>query len=75
MKRGTLSQSGYDNALENLAGYTAVKLMYRDVDLMDGTPEIGTALDIISEDYHKLAGVIIDLYNNSLPFSVIVSSL
>jgi hypothetical protein len=39
-----------DNAVENLAGYTAVKLMYRDVDLMDGTPEIGTALDIISEE-------------------------
>ena len=27
-----------DNAMESLAGYTAVKLMYRDVDLMDGSP-------------------------------------
>ena len=43
-------KAGADNAMESLAGYTAVKLMYRDVDLMDGTPEIGTALDIISEE-------------------------
>lgn len=43
-------RAGADNAMESLAGYTAVKLMYRDVDLMDGTPEIGTALDIISEE-------------------------
>ena len=41
---------GADNAMESLAGYTAVKLMYRDADLMDGSPEIGTALDIISEE-------------------------
>ena len=43
-------KAGADNAMESLAGYNAVKLMYRDVDLMDGTPEIGTALDIISEE-------------------------
>ena len=43
-------KAGADNALESLAGYNAVKLMYRDVDLMDGTCEIGTALDIISEE-------------------------
>ena len=43
-------KAGADNAMESLAGYTAVKLVYRDVDLMDGTPEIGTALDIISEE-------------------------
>lgn len=43
-------KAGADNSLASLAGYTAVKLMYRDVDLMDNTPEIGTALDIISEE-------------------------
>lgn len=43
-------KAGADNAMESLAGYTAVKLMFRDVDLMDGSPEIGTALDIISEE-------------------------
>ena len=43
-------KAGADNASENLSNYTAVKLMYRDADLMDGTCEIGTALDIISEE-------------------------
>lgn len=43
-------KAGADNSLESLAGYNAVKLMYRDVDLMDGTCEIGAALDIISEE-------------------------
>jgi len=49
-------KAGADNAMESLAGYNAVKLMYRDVDLMDGTPEIGTALDIISEESCPLTG-------------------
>lgn len=43
-------KAGADNAIESLAGYTAVKLMYRDADLMDETPEIGTAIDIVSEE-------------------------
>ena len=43
-------KAGADNASENLSNYTAVKLMYREADLMDGTCEIGTALDIISEE-------------------------
>ena len=56
-----------DNAMENMAGYTAIKLMYRDVDLMDGTPEIGTALDIISEEACPLTskGKMINIYSNS----------
>ena len=43
-------KAGADNAIESLAGYTAVKLMYRDADLMDETPEIGTAIDIVAEE-------------------------
>lgn len=43
-------KAGADTAMESMAGYTAVKLMYRDADLMDGTPEIGAALDIIEEE-------------------------
>lgn len=39
-----------DNAMESLAGYTAVKLMLRDADLMETMPEIGAALDIYSEE-------------------------
>lgn len=43
-------KAGIDNSLESLASYNAVKLMYRDADLMDATPEIGSALDIYAEE-------------------------
>ena len=48
-------RSGVENNLESLASYTAVKLMYRDCDLMDGVPEIGTALDIIADEVCNLS--------------------
>lgn len=56
-----------DNAMESLAGYTAVKLMYRDVDLMDGCPEIGTSLDIISEETCPITsnGKMLNIYSRS----------
>ena len=44
-----------ENNMESLASYTAVKLMYRDADLMDGVPEIGTALDIIANEVCNLS--------------------
>lgn len=58
---------GADNAMESLAGYTAVKLMYRDADLMDGSPEIGTALDIISEETCPITskGKMVNVYSSS----------
>ena len=40
----------YDINNQTLAGLNEIKLMYRDSDLMDGFPEIGTALDIFSEE-------------------------
>ena len=43
-------KSAVETHMESLASYTAVKLMYRDCDLMDGVPEIGTALDIIADE-------------------------
>lgn len=43
-------KAGQDTNLESLAGYTAVKLMYRDADLMDAEPEIGSAMDIIADE-------------------------
>lgn len=56
-----------DIAMESLAGYTAVKLMYRDADLMDGCPEIGTALDIISEESCPIntKGTMLNIYSRS----------
>lgn len=60
-------KAGADNAMENLAGYNAVRLMYRDVDLMDGCPEIGTALDIISEEACPITsdGSMLHIYSRS----------
>lgn len=43
-------RAAVENNVQSLASYTAVKLMYRDCDLMDGVPEIGTALDIIADE-------------------------
>lgn len=56
-----------DNSMESLAGYTAVKLMFRDADLMDGTPEIGAALDIIAEEACPLSsdGRMVNIYSKS----------
>ena len=48
-------RSAIENNMESLASYTAVKLMYRDCDLMDGVPEIGTALDIIADEVCNLS--------------------
>ena len=60
-------KAGADNSLESLAGYNAVKLMYRDVDLMDGTCEIGAALDIISEEACPLntKGIMLNVHSKS----------
>jgi len=54
------------NAMQNLNGYTAVRLMYRDADLMDGTCEIGTALDIISEEACLAGNTQIKLLNGKI---------
>lgn len=43
-------KASYDINNQTLAGLNEIKLMYRDSDLMDGFPEIGTALDIFSEE-------------------------
>ena len=48
-------RAAVENNMESLASYTAVKLMYRDCDLMDGVPEIGTALDIIADEVCNLS--------------------
>lgn len=40
----------YDITNQTLAGLNDVKLMYRDADLMDAFPEIGAALDVVSEE-------------------------
>ena len=70
-------KAGADNSMESLAGYNAVKLMYRDVDLMDGCPEIGTALDIIAEESCPLnaEGKMLNIYSKSKRTEAILEDL
>lgn len=60
-------KAGADNAMESLAGYTAVKLMLRDADLMETMPEIGAALDIYSEEATVCTskGKMLNIYSKS----------
>lgn len=52
---------------QSLAGLNDVRLMYRDVDLMDTMPEIGAALDIISEESNHISetGTLINISSGS----------
>lgn len=52
---------------QSLAGLNDVRLMYRDVDLMDTMPEIATAIDIVSEEacYIGESGSLINVSSNS----------
>ena len=49
------------------AGLNNIKLMYRDADLMDAFPEIGAALDIVSEEacVTNDKGMIVNVYSKS----------
>ena len=70
-------KAGIDNSIESLAGLTAVKLMYRDADLMDGMPEIGAALDILSEEACSLKsnGKMLNVYSKSKRVKAILEDL
>lgn len=52
---------------QSLAGLNDVRLMYRDVDLMDTMPEISTAMDIVSEEANYIgeSGSLINVSSNS----------
>ena len=56
-----------DLSVQAFAGLNNVKLMYRDADLMDSFPEIGAALDIISEECCILSpqGNVVNVYSKS----------
>lgn len=70
-------RAGADNMMESLASYNAVKLMYRDVDLMDGAPEIATALDLISEEVCPIAsdGKLLNIYSSSKRIKAVLEDL
>lgn len=52
---------------QSLAGLNDVRLMYRDVDLMDCMPEIGTAMDIVAEEANYIgeSGALINITSGS----------
>ena len=52
---------------QSLAGLNDVRLMYRDVDLMDTMPEIATAMDIVSEEANYIgeSGSLINVSSGS----------
>ena len=68
---------GADNAMESLAGYTAVKLMLRDADLMETMPEIGAALDIYAEEACNIAsdGKMLKVYSKSPRIKAVLEDL
>jgi len=70
-------KAGNDVAMESLAGLTAVKLMYRDADLMETMPEIGTAIDILSEEACSInsSGAMLKVYSKSKRIKAVLDDL
>lgn len=81
-------KANYDINNQSLAGLNELRLMYRDTELMDGFPEIGTALDIFSEESctisnegfminvtsksDRIKSILNDLFTNRLSINVIL---
>lgn len=57
----------YDISNKELSNLNQIKLMYRDADIMDDFPEIGTALDIVMEEstYINDTGFMINITSKS----------
>ena len=70
-------KAGADTAMESLAGYTAVKLMMRDADLMETMPEIGSALDIYAEEACNITskGKMLNVYSKSTRIKSVLEDL
>lgn len=66
-----------DLSVKAYSGLNNVKLMYRDADLMDAYPEIGAALDILSEEssISNDKGQIVNVYSNSERIKSILEDL
>lgn len=62
---------------KSLAGLNNIKMMYRDADLMDAFPEIGTALDIVSEEacFIPNSGMMINITSKSERIKSILQDL
>lgn len=70
-------KAGADSAMEGLAGLNGVKLMYRDSDLMETMPEIGSSLDIYAEEACCVnsKGKMLNIYSKSDRIKAILEDL
>lgn len=70
-------KANYDISSTSLAGYSETKMMYRDADLMDAFPEIGAALDVVSEEacYIGKTGNMVNVYSKSERIKSILEDL
>ena len=83
-------RSGYETSMQQMAGATQVRVMYRDADLMDQFPEISRALDIYSEEAtclkkgkmlnvnsksERIKSILDDLFINRLDIHVILPEI
>lgn len=67
----------YDTSNRSLANLSELKLMYRECDLMDLYPEIGAALDVVTEEctYVNDKGCVINITSNSERIKSILQDL
>lgn len=70
-------KASYDITNKSIAGLNNIKMMYRDADLMDDFPEIGTALDIVSEEscFIPNSGMLVNITSKSERIKSILQDL
>lgn len=70
-------KASYDITNKSLVNLNNIKMMYRDADIMDDFPEIGTALDIVMEEctYISDAGYMLNITSNSERIKSILQDL
>lgn len=70
-------KASYDVSNNSLAGLSEVKIMYRDADLMDAFPEIGAALDVVSEEVCQTGktGALVNVSSSSQRIKSILEDL
>jgi len=70
-------KANIDLSVTALAGLNNVKLMYREADLMDSFPEIGAALDTVSEEstLNGDKGQVVNIYSKSDRIKAILDDL
>lgn len=70
-------KASFDVTNKSIAGLNNIRMMYRDADLMDNFPEIGSALDIISEEvcFIPSSGMMVNITSKSERIKSILQDL